>query len=721
MAHQAPPLYGDALLDQQSSSKAISKAQILSLSCLDNIPRGMGELTMDFGNGAYAHHSNLVPSSVFSPNNTNLFWSELAKTDFVSQKGRECNEPLNTDNDIKSELQEIDENSEDYNMSDEETSEDDKENKAGIRDISQSSLISHRQQKKLYKEEQGFQLAKDHRVKGMTRWTKHDGFQILMNEVWYPATRHEWHRVRIIAEAAREGQYLYEPVRGAHDLDQTAFHLPDRELDVVVRERRPALLHQWHPVGDIPPFKHPGFMKIENAIVIDHANQPVRDWPELPKAISGQCEGLRMEYWRRMNRHITVNDIRARMPRMTNGRANLKLKELSVSSFGNRMDRGRTKGACVAWNHREGTLVKEREMLKLMPSDVRRQVLETNSTAHWRDLNNQEVKRILEANKGKSSFMKRASWRALSPATRARRQAAALALQARKDDAKVSAITENAEMVLSSESDKGLLGRQSNASRDHHAKYPRNASHLSKSLHSSQLLSPHFERSESQTAKQTQKSIKIDKPLPRYKMESNRGAEGEKCLEEVEVEVGKPEVADYQHLLTTEQKSQPESFEDESGDDGFDSDEILEELKYLPLMKTSKGVDQRLRAPSTDEEKASLAEALEITLKNIKKLLQYRSILPTNKSQSYMFQHAQLQDYLDCNYPGDCEPKLVILNPWFGAIENWRKYNPDAAPAEGTTAKLSSDNKRAASEEQENAPKKQKIEEGEPEEQDSEE
>ncbi|KAI4165669.1 MAG: hypothetical protein LQ342_000611 [Letrouitia transgressa] len=652
---------------------------------------------MDFGNGVYVHHSNLTPSSAFSPNYTTRFWSNFAEPRFVPQKSGENNGPLyRNDDDEEFELQETDENTGGFNVDDEENCEDDKENNVGFRNKEKATLswsrpwISNRQQKKLNKEEQGIKLAKDHRAKGVTRWTRFDGFQILLNDVWYQATRHEWHRVRILAEAAREGQYLYEPARGAHELDQTAFHPPDRELDVVVRERRPAILHQWHPIGETPAFKHPGFMNIENAIVIDYADQPIRNWPELPKAISGQCEGLRMEYWRRVNRHITVNDIRARMPKMTSGRTDLKFRELAASSFGNRMDRGRAKGACVAWNRREGTLVKEGQMLKLMPSDVRRRALETNSTAHWRDLNNQEVKQVLEANKGKLSSMNRASWRALSPTTRAQREAAALALKARKWDTNVSATTDDTEMVsrLASES---TLGRQSNASRDHHTNSPRNASASDGNLNSSHLLSPRLERPESQIPKrQTRESIEALKSLPHCSLEPTVEVDGESDPENIDIAVSKPEVTNRQHLLVAKQEPRkgkmPPDFMDRS-------------------TRKHYGVDFRSRAPANSQEIVILDEALELTRLHFHSLLPDRPIPKTDTSQCYMYQYQQLQIGIDEFHSFPSTPDLDILKPWYEKLGNWKRDNP------GITAKLrglraSSKAKRPASGELENVAKR---------------
>ncbi|KAL9044810.1 MAG: hypothetical protein Q9214_002080 [Letrouitia sp. 1 TL-2023] len=486
-----------------------------------------------------------------------------------------------------------------------------------------------------------------------------------------------------IAEAAREGQYLYAPVRGAHDLDQTAFHPPDRELDLVARERRPAILHQWHAVGDTPAFKHPGFMMVVNAIVLDHADHPVRNWPELPKAISGQCEGLRMEYWKRVNRHITVNDIRARMPSMTSGRTDLKLRELVTSSFGNRMDRARAKGACIAWNRREGTMVKETQMLKLMSPDVRLRVLETNSTAHWRDLKNQEVKRILEANKGKATSMKRASWRALSPTTRAQREAKALALKARKGNAKDSATSDDAETVLSSESDdESTLGRQSNAGRDH-TKVPQNTSALDENVNPSHLLSSREKRPLSQvTDRRTQESIQASDSLPEHSFEPTLGVDCENNLETVEIE-------------NSNQRT-------------------MAKLPHPRFIRRKLGIDYRLRAPIYLEEMLCLDEALRITRKNLKELLPGHDVPKTDSSQCYMFQYEELQIYLERKWHNPNLPKLAIIEPFYNKIEDWKEYQPGAeTPVVSSMDNTSSQAKRPSpgDDEDEHVDKKQKVEE----------
>ncbi|KAL9613292.1 MAG: hypothetical protein Q9167_002159 [Letrouitia subvulpina] len=661
--HTAPFSYGAASLEQQNLQKEKLESQSLSQSRLEDVPHGIRGLKMDFGNAAYNGHSNLGPSLIYSDFNSKAFGSHLAEPSWNPLRTDDINKESNMDDDDEG-FQDTDENNGDF-------SGDDKENNDIFRNQSKATLpmsrpvVSNRQQIKLNKEQHGVKFTRDHQIKGMTQWTRHDGLQILVQGVWHRATRHEWHRARFIAEAAQEGRYLYEPARGGHELDRTAFHPPDRELDLVVRERRPAILHQWHPVGDPPAFVHPGYMKVGSVIVIDHTDHPILNWPELPMAISGQCEGLRMEYWRRVNRLITLADIRARMPQMTSGRADLPLRELVASSFGNRMDRGRTKGACIAWNRRDGTLVKERQMLKLMPSDVRRWVFETNSTAHWRDLSNQEIKWILEANKGKAKTMKRASWRALSPATRARREAAAQALKTRREKAKVSATSVNTEKVLGLEGVESPLGRQSNASRDH-TKFPPNISALDESINQNHRSSSFWESLQSQVQKRRfRESTKAPKTSPHYSFETDPAVNLENDSDSISQMVGSPEIASHQHMLIDIQ----ESFQALMPDPGNPE----QPFKMVTVWRNElPRVDCRLRTPNGIEDIMTINDALELTCQHLRKLVpEIEYFIQTDLNQCYMYQYQEMQLQLATNRPGIDVSILHIRPPWYGRMDAW--------------------------------------------------
>ena len=553
---------------------------------------------------------------------------------------------------------------------------------------------SARQMRIFQKRQQGFQLARDDRAQGETRWVD-ENLEVLVRGEWMPATRHDWHRSALISQANQEGAYVHEPSRGGTNDDVTAYHELDRELDLFVRENRPAILYQWRPEIRSGKMSHPGWMEINGRIVIDRDNRPVRDWPELPLTISGQVEGLRMEYWRRVNRHITVADLRARMPQYTSKRLELTMKELVTSSFGNRMDRGRTRAACVAWNRREGTQVKEDRMLQLMPKDIRRTVRATNSTACWRDLEEHEVQWILEGNKGRGAALKRASWRALSPKTKAKR---AEAEKARKE-------RHNQEVVLGSDdteaeyeepgdveplppapppamsptghsnrstdqySDTSVIWRGISNPRANKRAYSSDSEDSDYFISGSQAKRQRTQGTLQETSQQTPQLIPDD-PEEEQGSEQHAELDYDQNIEDQ----SKENVEDDQELHienghTVHAHTDPSANAKTHAQKQPDTTDHTQSRAPRPRIL---GIDYRFVSPKTPEEAISISGALEMTCLHFEWLTGHNAP-PTDLFQSYLFQCYVLQVKLQEYYVSDDDvPELDIRDPWYGSIDGWR-------------------------------------------------
>lgn len=46
----------------------------------------------------------------------------------------------------------------------------------------------------------------------------------------------------------------------------------------------------------------------DGKVLLSQERHPILDWPELPKVLSSQVEGLLLEYWCRLNQHIKIED-----------------------------------------------------------------------------------------------------------------------------------------------------------------------------------------------------------------------------------------------------------------------------------------------------------------------------------------------------------------------------------------------------------------------------
>ncbi|KAL8805663.1 MAG: hypothetical protein Q9182_001807 [Xanthomendoza sp. 2 TL-2023] len=234
-----------------------------------------------------------------------------------------------------------------------------------------------------------------------------------LNGKWEPAVYHHERRHGLLAREAQKGLYS----QGMHPDDKTAFHEDYADIDMRVRERRPHLLYQWDPPQKEPRYNHPGYMRdsADNKLLLDLNGHVILDWPELPKTISGQVEGLWLEYWWRLNRHISTENMLARCPRMTQKGPKTQNRPLpGISAYGNRRERDRLLIGTRAWEEKEGSSLIKSRMKEVMPNRVLAELAQHGTTRTWRDLKNNEINAICHVNKGQGTAQARAGDRKLS-------------------------------------------------------------------------------------------------------------------------------------------------------------------------------------------------------------------------------------------------------------------------------------------------------------------
>ncbi|KAL8941014.1 MAG: hypothetical protein Q9216_002494 [Gyalolechia sp. 2 TL-2023] len=295
-----------------------------------------------------------------------------------------------------------------------------------------------RQQKLRRFEEQGMELGNDNKKKGEVHYDGAGNMFCIINGSRLPAAYHHERRNVLLARADREGSYSksilhdvlvvltkigYPSDHGADDHDRMAFHPSYANFNMKVREGRPDILYEWEHKKQKPAPKHPGYMRdtTDGKFLLDVNNHPIRDWPELPATISGQVEGMWIEYWRRLNPQISLPDVVARCPKVTQKHASSKEHKLSIAAFGNRMRRHRVLLGTRAWEEREGSREIATKLKGLMPNRVLAQIAGQNSTKTWRDLTNDEVDMILTVNKGQGSAIARAGDKKLEGLEKAQR------------------------------------------------------------------------------------------------------------------------------------------------------------------------------------------------------------------------------------------------------------------------------------------------------------
>ncbi|KAL8682675.1 MAG: hypothetical protein Q9186_001271 [Xanthomendoza sp. 1 TL-2023] len=241
---------------------------------------------------------------------------------------------------------------------------------------------------------------------------------------WVLAAYHSDRRAKLLRIQNAKGQYMFPQCRGPDEDDQTAFHEAHANIDMSNRAVRPAILYQWDPPKKPNEYIHPGYMYDEDdhKLLLDVNSHPIKDWPELPKVISGQIDGLWLEYFSRLNPNIQAKDMIARFPAKTQKNETTANRARKPQAYGNKRMLARIMCGTRAWQAKEGSPQIAAELRRLMPQRVLDERRLYGTTKSWRDLSPVEVEAIRLVNRGKGSATKRAGNKELS--AEARNQAA---------------------------------------------------------------------------------------------------------------------------------------------------------------------------------------------------------------------------------------------------------------------------------------------------------
>ena len=180
---------------------------------------------------------------------------------------------------------------------------------------------------------------------------------------WRPAAPHDEYRNEMIRLDNLLGHYDHTPKHGVHQDDITTIshaygqqhwdlenrstwgNIRDDEGNQVMYLLDPPLARTTEPVCS-------GFMMFNGLLMLDPDDNPINDWPGLPRCFSSQLEGARMEALRRIY-PMTIPDIRARMPRTVQNKSGATRALFGLSTFNHRLLRFRRDYECPAWAYRE--------------------------------------------------------------------------------------------------------------------------------------------------------------------------------------------------------------------------------------------------------------------------------------------------------------------------------------------------------------------------------
>lgn len=115
------------------------------------------------------------------------------------------------------------------------------------------------------------------------------------------------------------------------------------------------LLNQYESGDAYHRTQKPGlWITPDGCVVLDNKSTPIIAFPELPDTISSKADGAFLIAWRRSNKHIRMQDIRARMPNDPTGN-NTGRDGIRLGTLGMRMTRFRERYGLISWDKREGS------------------------------------------------------------------------------------------------------------------------------------------------------------------------------------------------------------------------------------------------------------------------------------------------------------------------------------------------------------------------------
>ncbi|KAL9601199.1 MAG: hypothetical protein Q9219_002699 [cf. Caloplaca sp. 3 TL-2023] len=474
------------------------------------------------------------------------------------------------------------------------------------------------------------------------------GLEFWDNREWIPAVYHHEIRGQLLQSTDEKGKYDDEPARGKDDLDRTAFKEEHKHWNLEDRDGRPEVLFQWDDPGDREEYR-PELWIDNDRVVLSAENRPLMKWREIPLTISGQCEGMRLEAYRRLNPNISLNELRGRMPPTTCKRWGLAEKALTTPALANRMARDRCRIGAKPWCMKDGSEVKARRMLETIPVETQQEIVRTNSTRCWRDLTPAEMEFVDEVNKGTEMNMKKAGGRRLADEVH----------QARVRQKQLFA--------------KGMIGDQVKT-------YPVVEEALQKQKGSNQKTVYPIRHYISSMAPPASDSITLSR---------NHQAKDRECPTSHPSmirlsNVGTPKRPASLLLTEAAQKRQKipivDLLNDRSGSDKRYDNWVVDPNKDSYFQPTAvkpghgpPGADFRYKKPSNVMETISIQEALNVSRDDYERYIGHPPVSKTSRTESYAFQLSELQASFSEELGfGDSTPILKSLEKWSGSIDSWR-------------------------------------------------
>ena len=181
-------------------------------------------------------------------------------------------------------------------------------------------------------------------------------------QIWRPAAPHDDYRGEFILHDSRLGNYDIRPDHGdihgdittfASAYDQQHWNVNDRSSWGNIRdsEGNQVLFLLDKPVRSKEP-ESSGYMMHNGLIMLDPDDNPVKDWPGIPRCFSSKIEGGRIEALRRIC-GMTIPDFRARMPRKVMMKSGTVKPLFGLTSINQRLSRFRERNDCPPWLTRE--------------------------------------------------------------------------------------------------------------------------------------------------------------------------------------------------------------------------------------------------------------------------------------------------------------------------------------------------------------------------------
>ncbi|KAK0512895.1 hypothetical protein JMJ35_004912 [Cladonia borealis] len=182
------------------------------------------------------------------------------------------------------------------------------------------------------------------------------------HQIWRPAAPHDDFRREFILEDNLLGSYDVRPDHGEAQGDITTFasaygqqhwNVDDRSTWGNIRDSKgnQVLFLVEKPVRENEP-ESSGYMMYNGLVMLDPDDNPVKDFPGIPRCFSSKVEGGRIEALRRIC-GMTIPDFRARMPRFTTMKSGSVRPLFGLTSINQRLSRFREKNDCPAWLSRE--------------------------------------------------------------------------------------------------------------------------------------------------------------------------------------------------------------------------------------------------------------------------------------------------------------------------------------------------------------------------------